>query len=249
MHSYSSLILGGSCVNNCHRMFFYRSSSRVLCRSVYFTKSGDVTFPIGIVAHRRDNGKPFFSTDWSIDESMQVHVQSLDAPVTTDRVVERVLRLEPLFDDQMSELLRRSLERIMAENPFRAGQTKGKSSRLTVSAKVVSKIISMAGGDARKALSLLEVALQSAEEASEQQVMEALKQSVIVSYDRTGEDHYDMISALHKSVRGGDGSAAMYWLARMLTVGEDPLFIARRMVVCASEDIGLADKHALPLVL
>jgi len=136
----------------------------------------------------------------------------------------------------------------MTENPFKAGQTEGKSSRLTVSAKVMSKIISMASGDARKALSLLEVALQSAEEASEEQVMEALKQSMIVSYDRTGEDHYDMISALHKSVRGSDGSAAMYWLARMLSAGEDPLFIARRMVVCASEDIGLADKHALPLV-
>jgi len=57
-----------------------------------------------------------------------------------------------------------------------------------------------------------------------------------------------MISALHKSIRGSNGSAAMYWLARMLTAGEDPLYIARRLVVCASEDIGLADTHALPLV-
>lgn len=57
-----------------------------------------------------------------------------------------------------------------------------------------------------------------------------------------------MISALHKSVRGSDGSAAMYWLARMLSAGEDPVYIARRMAVCASEDVGLADNHALPLV-
>lgn len=99
------------------------------------------------------------------------------------------------------------------------------------------------------ALSLLEIASKSPnDDASEAQIMDSLKQSLLTSYDRTGEDHYDMISALHKSVRGGNGSAAMYWLARMLTVGEDPLFIARRMVVCASEDIGLGDSHALPLV-
>lgn len=202
-----------------------------------------------ITAHRCDNRKPFLSADRSVDESMQVHIQFLDAQVTTDGIVERVLRLEPLFDDQMSELLSRSLERIKAEIPFPAGQTEVKSIRLTVSTKVVSRIISMACGDARKALSLLEVALESTKEATEDQVMEALKQSLIVSYDRSGEDRYDMISALHKSVRGSDGSAAMYWLARMLTAGEDPLFIARRMVVCASEDVGLADRHALPLVL
>jgi putative ATPase len=120
--------------------------------------------------------------------------------------------------------------------------------QFTMSDKITSRIASMASGDARKALSLLEVALRSPNDAPEGQVMEALKQSLIVSYDRTGEGHYDMISALHKSVRGSDGSAAMYWLARMLTAGEDPLFVARRMVVCASEDIGLADSHALPLV-
>jgi putative ATPase len=154
---------------------------------------------------------------------------------------ERVIRLEPLSDGQISELISRALEQI------RPSQSDG-ADLPQISVKVTSRIIAMAGGDARKALSLLEVALSSPKEAPEAQVMEALKQSLIVSYDRTGEDHYDMISALHKSVRGSDGSAAMYWLARMLTAGEDPLFVARRMVVCASEDIGLADKHALPLV-
>lgn len=163
----------------------------------------------------------------------------------------RVLRLQPLSDDQMSELLNQSLEKIKLEASSQAGQTEpsqGSVPQPTVTEKVTSRIVSMAGGDARKALSLLEVALQTPRDAPEEQVMEALKQSLIVSYDRTGEDHYDMISALHKSVRGSDGSAAMYWLARMLTAGEDPLFVARRLVVCASEDIGLADKHALPLV-
>jgi putative ATPase len=67
-------------------------------------------------------------------------------------------------------------------------------------------------------------------------------------YDRNGDQHYDIISALHKSIRGSDSDAALYWLGRMLEAGEDPLYIARRLVRCASEDIGLADNTALPLV-
>ncbi|KXN90906.1 ATPase WRNIP1 [Leucoagaricus sp. SymC.cos] len=165
----------------------------------------------------------------------------------------RVLRLEPLSDQHMSELLSRSLERVRSE-ALQATQPDALQGRpmyqaSNVTAKVTAKIAAMAEGDARKALSLLEVALQTPENTLEERVMEALKQSLVVSYDRTGEDHYDMISALHKSVRGSNGSAAMYWLARMLTAEEDPLFIARRMVVCASEDIGLADRHALPLAV
>lgn len=117
-----------------------------------------------------------------------------------------------------------------------------------LTSKILSSIISLATGDARTAISLLEVVLASPPDSKEATLLNALKNSVSASYDRTGESHYDMISALHKSVRGSQGSAAMYWLARMLTAGEDPLYIARRMVVCASEDIGLADQHALPLV-
>lgn len=67
-------------------------------------------------------------------------------------------------------------------------------------------------------------------------------------YDRNGDQHYDIISALHKSIRGSDANAALYWLGRMLQAGEDPLYVARRLVRCASEDIGLADNTALPLV-
>jgi len=117
-----------------------------------------------------------------------------------------------------------------------------------LSSKVLASLISLADGDARTALSLLALVLGSPPDTDEKTLLKALRQSVSTSYDRTGDSHYDMISALHKSVRGSEGSAAMYWLARMLTVGEDPVFIARRMVVCASEDIGLADNAALPLV-
>ncbi|KAH7927125.1 P-loop containing nucleoside triphosphate hydrolase protein [Leucogyrophana mollusca] len=114
---------------------------------------------------------------------------------------------------------------------------------------VMSSIVSLSTGDARTALSLLELVLASRKESKEETLLSALRRSVSTSYDRTGESHYDMISALHKSVRGSQGSAAMYWLARMLNAGEDPMYIARRMVVCASEDIGLADNHALPLAM
>jgi putative ATPase len=114
--------------------------------------------------------------------------------------------------------------------------------------RVISSIVSLSTGDARTALSLLELVLASKPDRDEDTLLASLRQSVSASYDRVGESHYDMISALHKSIRGSHGSAAMYWLAQMLTVGEDPLYIARRLVVCASEDIGLADAHALPLV-
>ena len=117
-----------------------------------------------------------------------------------------------------------------------------------LSPKVLASLVSLADGDARTALSLLALVLGSSPDADEATLLTALRQSVSTSYDRTGDSHYDMISALHKSVRGSESSAAMYWLARMLTAGEDPVFIARRMVVCASEDIGLADNAALPLV-
>lgn len=117
-----------------------------------------------------------------------------------------------------------------------------------LTSKIISSIVTLSSGDARTALSLIELALSSSATIPAETLLSSLRQSVSTSYDRTGESHYDMISALHKSVRGSQGSAALYWLARMLTAGEDPLYIARRMVVCASEDIGLADNHALPLV-
>ena len=113
--------------------------------------------------------------------------------------------------------------------------------------RVVTTIASLSSGDARVALSLLELVLHSAPTTSESVLLESLRRSVSTSYDRTGDARYDLISALHKSVRGSQAGAALYWLARMLEAGEDPVYIARRMTVCASEDIGMADRDALPM--
>ncbi|EMD37455.1 hypothetical protein CERSUDRAFT_114100 [Gelatoporia subvermispora B] len=115
--------------------------------------------------------------------------------------------------------------------------------------RILNSLASLSTGDARTALTLLELVLSSPHDVDEDALLGALRRSVSTSYDRTGDSRYDMISALHKSVRGSNGSAAMYWLARMLSAGEDPLYIARRMTVCASEDVGLADNHALPLAM
>lgn len=112
---------------------------------------------------------------------------------------------------------------------------------------MTSEIASLSSGDARTALSLLELVLHSVPNTSESVLLESLRQSVSTSYDRTGDPHYDLISALHKSVRGSQPDAALYWLGRMLEAGEDPVYIARRMTVCASEDIGMADRTALPM--
>lgn len=107
---------------------------------------------------------------------------------------------------------------------------------------------SLSAGDARRALSLLEQVLLAPAETPESAVLDSMKRSVATSYDRTGDVRYDLISALHKSIRGSQGGAALYWLARMLEADEDPMYIARRLVICASEDVGMADSHALPLV-
>src|SRR5262249_17868774 len=116
----------------------------------------------------------------------------------------------------------------------------------------LSALAQLADGDARSALNILEVAAQLAR-ASRSPLTAALVheagQRKTLLYDRAGEEHYNLISALHKSVRDGDPDGALYWLARMLEAGEDPLFLARRLVRMASEDIGLADPQALPLTL
>jgi putative ATPase len=111
---------------------------------------------------------------------------------------------------------------------------------------------SLADGDARSALNALEIAVDSFTSIDSENVLklsateirEAFQKSHLL-YDRAGEEHYNIISALHKSMRGGDANAALYWLGRMLEAGEDPLYIARRLIRFASEDIGLADPGAL----
>ena len=113
--------------------------------------------------------------------------------------------------------------------------------------RVKTAIASYSSGDARTALSLLELVLLTPRTTPETALLDSLRRSVSTSFDRTGDAHYDLISALHKSVRGSQPDAALYWLARMLEAGEDPAYIARRMAVCASEDIGMGDRCALPI--
>ncbi len=121
--------------------------------------------------------------------------------------------------------------------------------------ELLSTVASFANGDARTALNTLEMAVLNGEIGSDGSITvkkETLEQCLgkkTLLYDKKGEEHYNLISALHKSMRNCDPDAAVYWLARMLEAGEDPLFIARRLIRFASEDIGLADNQALPLAV
>jgi putative ATPase len=152
----------------------------------------------------------------------------------------RVYVLKPLEAGQIVELLRRALadrERGLGEKELRAGD------------EALELIAAYASGDARSAYNALEVAAGSAAPGGEitaEIVREALQKRVLL-YDKAGEEHYNIISALHKSVRNSDPDAALYWLGRMLEAGEDPLYVARRLVRMAVEDIGLADPNALSL--
>src|SRR6266851_4769626 len=156
----------------------------------------------------------------------------------------RVYVLKPLTEDQIVPLLRRALldeERGLGEMKVKASDA------------VLRKIASYTSGDARSAYNVLEVAAALAQEKTSDQspaeitddiVRDALQKRIML-YDKSGEEHYNLISALHKSVRNSDPDAALYWLGRMLEAGEDPLYVARRVVRMAVEDIGLADPNAL----
>ncbi|KAJ9608650.1 DNA-dependent ATPase mgs1 [Cladophialophora chaetospira] len=149
----------------------------------------------------------------------------------------RTFTLQKLSDEDIFSILNRALE---------SQRDSYKPSDL-VNAELIRYLAAFADGDARTALSLLELAMDLSTRPAMN--MEALKQSLTKTlvYDRAGDQHYDTISAFHKSVRGSDAEAALYYLARMLQSGEDPLYIARRMIVIASEDVGLADNSLLPL--
>ncbi len=156
----------------------------------------------------------------------------------------RVYVLKPLTEDQIVKLLKRALTD--AERGLGA-------MKLRASDDVLKKIAAYSSGDARSAYNVLEVAAslalardntQAGAEISDDLVQDALQKRVL-RYDKAGEEHYNLISALHKSVRNSDPDAALYWLGRMLEAGEDPLYIARRVVRMAVEDIGLADPNAL----
>ncbi|MFA5026243.1 MAG: replication-associated recombination protein A [Candidatus Methylomirabilota bacterium] len=157
----------------------------------------------------------------------------------------KVLVLQPLTDADIRGILQRALA-----DPRRGLGARG----LALEAEAEEAIVRWANGDARSALNLLELSARLAEASAEPRrltaavVQEASQQRSLL-YDKGGEEHYNLISAMHKSLRGSDPDAALYWLARMLASGEEPLYIARRLVRFASEDVGNADPSALSLAL
>ncbi|HXF83420.1 MAG TPA: replication-associated recombination protein A [bacterium] len=158
----------------------------------------------------------------------------------------RVFRLEPLTREQVAAIIERAL----------ADPARGLGAfHVKLDPDARELLLDLAGGDARVALNALELAAAGAAPApagarhvTRAAVADAFQRRAL-RYDRAGDQHYDLISALIKSVRGSDPDAAIYWLARILEAGEDPLFVARRLVILASEDVGLADPHALPLAV
>jgi putative ATPase len=119
------------------------------------------------------------------------------------------------------------------------------SKKIDIKEEDIKCLAELSGGDARNALNALELAANISKKITRKIIEEAIQRSHLL-YDKGGEEHYNIISALHKSMRGGDADAALYWLGRMLEGGEDPLYVARRLVRFASEDIGIANSFALP---
>jgi putative ATPase len=156
----------------------------------------------------------------------------------------RVLVLNPLTDDDIRTLIRRAL----------ADRDKGLGGQeLNLEADALDELARLSGGDARRALNTLEISAEIAASAgtrtvSADHVREAAQHKALL-YDRAGEEHYNVISAFIKSMRGSDPDAALYWMLRMVEAGEDPLFIARRMVIFAAEDVGNADPRALQVAI
>jgi putative ATPase len=146
----------------------------------------------------------------------------------------RVFVLKALSDDDVVALLQRAISR----------------ERFNIDEDALRSIATIANGDARTALNILDLAVQGTppgQPVTKPTIEQASQRTLL--YDKTGEEHYNIISALHKSLRNSDADAALYWLARMLEAGEDPLYIARRLVRFASEDVGLADPAALRIAL
>jgi len=158
----------------------------------------------------------------------------------------KVYVLRPLSQEQVVTLLRKAIE-----DPARG---LGKE-RVEASDEILDRIAVLANGDARSAYNTIEALALGTEPAADgrrvlsEARLEDVLQKKLLPYDKAGEEHFNLISALHKSVRNSDPDAALYWLARMLESGEDPLYIARRMVRMASEDIGLAEPGALAVTI
>jgi len=154
-----------------------------------------------------------------------------------------ILQLRPLTSDDIRTLVQRAID-----------DPRGLGGRVAVQPEAVDLLVQLAAGDARRALTALEVAseLVGAAEPGAELTVTAVEQSLdraAVRYDRDGDQHYDVISAFIKSVRGSDVDAALHYLARMLVAGEDPRFVARRLMILASEDVGMADPTALQVAV
>ena len=157
----------------------------------------------------------------------------------------RVFILKPLGEEEIVKVIARAV----------TDPTAGFGARnITISDEDVHYLAYLSFGDARMALNALEMAVQSMGPSGRaivltRELLEEAAQKRAILYDKKGEEHYNIISALHKSIRGGDPDASLYWLARMLEAGEDPLYVARRLVRFASEDVGNADPQALAVAL
>jgi putative ATPase len=158
----------------------------------------------------------------------------------------KVFTLKPLKEEEVELILRRAL----ADKDRGLGKYPAE-----MAPEVLSGICHMVDGDARMGLNTLEmVVLTTAPDAKgvrriRKENLEEVLQRKTFLYDKSGEEHYNLVSALHKSLRGSDPDAALYWLGRMIEAGEDPLYIARRMIRFASEDVGMADPQALPIAV
>ncbi len=167
----------------------------------------------------------------------------------------RVWRLEPLTDDDVSVVVRRAL----ADAEHGLAGSLGPDGGAALPDDAFAHLVSIAGGDARSALNVLEGATALADSegvrnaegrvAPRLEDIEAAAQQRVLAYDRAGDGHYDTASAFIKSLRGNDPDAAVYWLAAMIAAGEDPKFIARRLIISASEDVGNADPRALQVAV
>ncbi|MGW3378195.1 replication-associated recombination protein A, partial [Streptomyces hydrogenans] len=153
-----------------------------------------------------------------------------------------LLTLESLTDEDLSGLMERAVT-----------EERGLGGAVELADDARAHLLRIAGGDARRALTALEAAAGGALAKGEREItLQTVEEAVdraAVTYDRDGDQHYDVASALIKSIRGSDVDAALHYLARMIEAGEDPRFIARRLMISASEDIGLADPQALPLAV
>jgi putative ATPase len=157
----------------------------------------------------------------------------------------RVVVLRPLGVEQLRELVDRALREERGLGPL----------KVEIGEEALAHLLSISDGDARSMLNTLELAAEAASPDGQGKrvldlpAIEDAAQKRWLQYDRAGDGHYDAISALHKSVRDSDPDGSLYWLGRMLQAGEDPLYIARRVIRMASEDVGLADPHALGLCM